>query len=299
MKLLLCVTALATSALAGPAAHAAGGKLPLTGGVGSIDGAAGGGLTPWALTGGLAAGGQWGGTATLTRAETADYGLTVAAATVTWSDRFELSLARQTFDVRNNLAPLGQSDLQLKLDILGLKWRVAGNAVLDTDTWRPQIALGLLYKRLDAGALAPTLTGPLGADDQGSELYASATKLFLASGVLINGTLRATKANQGGLLGFGGAQSDRVQWHPEVSVGWLLRRDLVVGAEFRAKPDHLNRSVLGPGALKEDDWWDLFVAWAPHRQLSITAAWVDLGHIAPAVQPRRQTGAYLSAQFSF
>ena len=70
-----------------------------------------------------------------------------------------------------------------------------------------------------------------------------------------------------------------------------------MGIEFRAKPDNLNQSVLGTGALKEDDWKDVFIAWAPNKHFSLTAAWVDLGRIAPALQPRRQTGSYLSAQF--
>lgn len=282
-----------------PSSAADNGKLLLTGGVTTIDGAAGGGLTPWAVIGSYAAGGQWGGTTTISRAETGDYGLTVTGAALAWDDRVEVSVARQDFDVRNNLAPLGLTNLRLKLDTFGVKWRVAGNAVLDADTWLPQLALGLLHKRVDAGALAATLTGALGADDQGTEVYLSATKLFLAPGVLVNATLRASNANQGGLLGFGGAQSDAVRWLPELSLGWLIRRNLVIGAEYRVKPDHLDRSVLGNGALKEDDWWDLFVAWAPNKHVSITAAWVDLGHIAPAVQPRRQQGAYVSAQFAF
>jgi hypothetical protein len=50
--------------------------------------------------------------------------------------------------------------------------------------------------------------------------------------------------------------------------------------------------------LKEDDWKDVFIAWAPNKHFSLTAAWVDLGHIAPAAQPKRQDGAYLSAQFA-
>ncbi len=299
MKLALAAAACAACLGTAVPAAAGGGKLLLTGGVTTIDGAAGGGLTPWALVGSYAAGGQWGGTATVSRAETGDYALTVTGAALAWSDRIEVSLARQDFDLRDNLAPLGLPALRLKLDVLGLKWRVAGNAVLDADTAMPQWAVGLLYKRLDAGALGPTLTGALGADDQGTELYLSATKLLLAPGLLLNATLRATNANQGGLLGFGGAQSDAVQLQPELAVGWLIRRDLVVGAEYRVKPDHLNRSVLGAGALKEDDWWDLFLAWAPNKHLSLTAAWVDLGRIAPAVQPRRQHGAYLSAQFAF
>lgn len=78
----------------------------------------------------------------------------------------------------------------------------------------------------------------------------------------------------------------------------LLRRDLAVGVEFRAKPDNLNASVLGTGALKEDDWKDVFIAWTPNKHVSLTAAWVDLGRIAPALQPQRQSGTYLSAQFA-
>lgn len=48
------------------------GKLLLTGGVSSIDGAAGGGLTPWALIGSNATEGELGGSAFLTTAGTRD-----------------------------------------------------------------------------------------------------------------------------------------------------------------------------------------------------------------------------------
>lgn len=280
-------------------AHAERGKLLLTGGVSTIDGAAGGGLTPWAVTGSYATDGEIGGTAFVTGAKTQDYALTTYGAAIGIHDRVELSFARQDFDTRNNLAPLGLSGLHLKQDIFGVKVRVAGDAVLDSDTLMPQIAVGLLHKKTDAGALGPTLFGPLGAKDSGTDVYVSATKLFLAQGILVNGTLRATKANQGGLLGFGGAQSDSTKLQPEISVAKLLSKNLAIGAEYRAKPDNLNPSVLGAGALKEDDWFDLFVAWAPTKTVSITAAYVDLGKIAPAVQPRRQTGAYLSAQIAF
>lgn len=288
-------------ALAAQPAHAQGrqGKLLLTGGVSSIDGAAGGGLTPWAVTGSYATDGQWGATAHATAVRTGDYRLRTYGVALGWGETLELSLARQDFDTQNNLAPLGLAGLHLKQDIVGLKWRVAGDAVLDAHSWMPQIAVGLLHKRGDAGALGPTLYGPLGAKQNGTEAYVSATKLFLAQGILVNGTLRATKANQNGLLGFGGAQSDTVKLQPEISVAWLLAKNLAVGAEYRFKPDHLNNSVLGAGALKEDDWKDVFIAWAPSKHLSLTLAYVDLGRIAPAVQPKRQTGAYLSAQVAF
>jgi hypothetical protein len=293
------LTALLTSLSLPLLAQAGGGKLLLTGGVSSIDGAAGGGLTPWATIGSYAAEGEWGATAFVSRARTSNYGLTVTGALLAFGNRLELSIARQDFDAGNNLAPLGLSGLHLKQTILGAKLRVAGEAVLDADTLMPQVALGLEAKRVDTGALNPTLTGALGAKRDGLDLYASATKLFLAPGVLVNGTLRLTRANQNGLLGFGGAQSAGYRLMPEVSVAWLASRQVAIGAEYRAKPDHLNRSVLGTGALKEDDWWDVFVAWAPSKTVSLTVAWVDLGRIAPAVQPRRQHGAYLSLQLAY
>lgn len=115
----------------------------------------------------------------------------------------------------------------------------------------------------------------------------------------MNATLRATKANQTGLLGFGGAQHTRSRLKPEFSVAQVLSPRWAVGAEFRAEPDNLNPSVLGAGALKENAWFNAFVAWAPSKHVSITAAYVDLGRIAPALQPQRQTGAYLSAQIAF
>lgn len=292
---------LLTAALLGaPAmAQSGGGKLLLTGGVSSIDGAAGGGLTPWAVTGSYATAGEVGATAFVTRAKTGNYGLWTYGAAVGIQDRVEISLARQDLDTESNLAPLGLDGLHLKQDILGVKLRVAGDAVLDSDTLMPQIAIGLEHKKAHVGNLGPTLFGPLGAKDSGTDFYVSATKLLLAEGLLVNLTLRATKANQNGLLGFGGAQSSSVKIQPEFSIAKLLAKNIAIGVEFRAKPDNLHESVLGSGALKEDDWKDVFIAWAPNKHVSLTAAWVDLGRIAPAVQPKRQTGAYLSAQFAF
>jgi hypothetical protein len=279
-----------------PVSHGRG-KLLLTGGVSSIEGAAGGGLTPWALTSSYATNHQFGATAFATRATTQDYAMNAYGAAVGIDDRFEFSLAHQDFDTGPTGPALGLPGLHLKQDILGAKWRFAGEAVLDSDAWMPQLALGLEYKHLNAGGLAPTLQA-LGADRSGTDLYLSATKLFLAPGVLVNGTLRLTRANQNGLLGFGGTAHDGYSLQPEVSLAWLLRKDLAVGVEYRAKPDNLNPSPLGAG-LKEDDWADVFIAWAPCKAFSLTAAYVDLGHIVPAVVARRQTGAYLSAQLAF
>ena len=286
-------------------AHAASGKLLLTGGVSSIDGAAGGGLTPWAVTGSYATQGQWGATAHATGVKTRDYGFSTYGALVSWNDRVELSLARQDLDTHDNLAPLGLPGLHLKQDIVGAKVRVAGDAVLDSDSLMPQIAVGVQFKRLQSSGLDGTLTA-LGAKRSGADVYVSATKLFLAQGILVNGTLRATKANQGGLLGFGatlGGADNSYELQPEFSVAYLINSKLAVGFEYRGMPNKLQRAGQAAGlsdGLRADDWKDIFIAYAPSKNVSLTAAYVDLGRIVPATTGgRKQTGVYVSAQIAF
>ena len=306
------VAALLCLAAAGARAEPEGGlndrqgKLLLTGGVTTMEGAAGGGLTPWAVTGGYATGDALGATLAATQVQTPDYRLATVAVAVGLGDRFELSLAHQDLDtgpvagaLAAALADPGFVGLHLKQDIVGLKAHVAGDAVLDSDTPMPQIAVGLQCKRAAPGHLGAALSA-FGAKPHGVDLYASATKLFLAQGLLVNGTLRATRANQTGLLGFGAAGHAGYTLQPEAAIAWLASRTLALGAEWRAKPDNLrDNTALGAGTLRESDWHDLFLAWAPSRHVSLTAAWVDLGRIVPGVVARRQTGGYLSAQFAF
>lgn len=273
------------------------GKLLLTGGVTSIDGVAGGGLTPWAVTTGYGSEGQWGATAFATGIALRDYSVNAYGLAASLDDRIELSLARQNFDTRDTGVALGLPGLHLSQTLVGAKWHAFGDAVVDSDSLMPAIALGAEWKRLDAGGLAPTLA-VLGARRHGIDLYASATKLFLAQGLLANLTLRATKANQNGLLGFGSTASQHLSVVPEVSVAWMLQRTLAIGVEYRVKPNKLDPSRLGHG-LREDDWKDLFVAWAPNKRASFTLAYLDLGRIVPALQPQRQTGGYLSLQLAY
>ena len=297
-----CRTALpalaaAAIALAHAGAHAGTDKLLLTGGVTSIDGAAGGGLTPWAVIGSNATEGELGVAATASVVQVRNYTLQVHGLLLGYDERCELSIAQQDFATGATGRALGLPGLHLRMDILGAKLRLLGDAILDSDNWVPQVAAGVEIKDTYAGGLKPTLQA-LGAHTNGFDFYVSATKLFLAQGVLVNGTLRMTKANQNGLLGFGGAAHDSYRLEPEFSVAWLADRTLAFGAEYRRKPDNLDPSVLGAG-LKEDDWVDAFAAWAPTKNVSLTVAYVQLGRIVPAVATRKQSGGYASAQFAF
>ncbi|HYC03989.1 MAG TPA: DUF3034 family protein [Azospirillaceae bacterium] len=259
------------------------GKLPLTGGVASLEGSAGGGLTPWALIGGQGTRDQIGGYGFATLVRSQDYELRVAGATVGLWDRVELSVAQQAFDTRNVGAALGLGrGFTFHQTVLGAKVRLAGDAVLEQDRWLPQLAVGLQFKDNDrAGVLRA-----IGArDDTGVDVYASATKLFLAQSLLLSGTVRLTKANELGILGFGGVD-DRYEPQFEGSAALLLTRRLAVGAEYRMKPDNL-------AIVDEDDWADLFLAWSPNKNVTVTLAYARLGTVAIE---RGQRGLYLSLQ---
>ena len=263
------------------------GKLLLTGGVSQVEGAAGGGLTPWAVIGGYGTRDQIGANAFYTRVALDDYTLDSYGALVGFYDRVELSFARQRFDTEAVGAALGLGQgFTIGQDVLGVKVKIAGDAVLEQDSWMPQIAVGLQRKDNDRG----DLLAAIGArSDSGTDFYVSATKLFLAQSLLLNATVRFTEANQFGILGFGGDKDDGHEPHLEASAAWLLNRKLAIGAEYRSKPDNLN--IAG-----EDHAWDVFVAWAPAKKVSLTVAWVDLGNIVIA---DNQGGLYASLQVGF
>ncbi|QDL55463.1 DUF3034 family protein [Rhodoferax aquaticus] len=309
MKQFRTAVVLAVAGLCSGLVLADTGKLLLTGGVSSIDGAAGGGLTPWAVIGSNATAGEIGASVHASRATSQDYGLNTAGLTVGLYDRVELSFSRQDFDasVATGLNALGfsvQAGQHVNMDVVGIKVKVAGDAVLDSDSLMPQIAVGVEQKSVSAGSIAPVFTF-LGTKSSGTDYYVSATKLFLGSSVLVNGTLRYTNANQNGLLGFGSKApgKNEASWVPEVSVAYLLSKNWAIGTEYRAKPNNLEalgRSAGLADGLAEDDWKDLFVAWAPNKHTSVTLAYLDLGRILPAITAnRKQSGYYLSAQLAF
>ena len=263
------------------------GKLLLTGGVSQIEGAAGGGLVPWAVIGGYGTTGQWGANVFATRVRTSDFGLDSYGFAVGVNDRVELSVARQSFDTRAAGAALGLgAGFKFEQNIVGAKVRVLGDAVLDPDQWTPQVSVGLQAKQNLQGAVVRAVGA---RSDSGTDLYVSATKLLLGQGVLLNGTLRWTRANQLGLLGFGGDLSDSYSPQGEFSAAYLLSRQLAVGGEYRTKPNNLSFA-------REQNAWDGFLAWAPTKNVSVTLAYVALGDIATV---RRQRGWYVSAQAGF
>ncbi|KQM98484.1 hypothetical protein ASE77_18020 [Sphingomonas sp. Leaf226] len=264
----------------------AGGKLMLTNGVTTIEGSSGGGISTWALIAGNETVDGIGGSAHVSVILLPDYRWESHGAAIGVHDRLELSYARQNLDTRDVGATLGIGrGYTLNQDVFGAKLRVAGDAVYGSP-YLPQIAIGMQYKRSSDPQIVAAVGG---RHTSGTDLYVAATKLLLRQSILLGTTIRYTKANQNGLLGFGGDRGANRRVQIESTLGYQISRQLVVGGEYRSKPDNL-------GFATENDWKTVYAAYAISKNLTATAALVDLGSIATA---ERQRGGFLSLQTAF
>ena len=260
-------------------------KLLLTNAVSAVDGASGGGISNWATIAGRQETRGVGVQAHVTAVLLPDFFYQSHGVALGIADRIELSYARQNFDTQDVGAALGIGQgYMLNQDVFGAKVRLFGDVVYG-NTMVPQVAVGAQYKRSLDGAVASAVGA---AHDEGVDVTLSATKLFLSHSVLVNTTARLTKANQNGLLGFGSVSDDSYAVQFEGAVAYQFSRRFVLGTEFRTKPDNLG--------LGEGDWFDVFAAYAPSDNLTVTAAYADLGSIATFTGQR---GAFLQAQVAF
>lgn len=270
----LPIYGLLSMVLFSPLVHAADGKLIGTAGLTQLEGAGGGGLVPWATLSGYDSQEQVSVSSAITVVDVDDYRLNAFGVSASFYDRAEVSLAHQRLDLKS----LGGT---IRQNIVGVKYRLYGDVVYSP---LPQLSLGLQHKRLADTAIADVLGSD---DDQGTDFYLAATKVHLGAvggyNAVWNLTARATKANEMGLLGFGGSQNSDYELQLEASAGILFSRNLAVGIEYRQKPDNLG--------LGEDDWMDAFISYIPSKSVSITAATANLGAIAGAPG---QSGFYLS-----
>lgn len=282
LPLLACVLGVCA-----PLALADNGRLLATGGASSIEGAAGGGIIPWAVLTGYGEQGEWGTSVFATHVDLPDYTLDVAGMAVAYGNRVELSYAHQRFDLGTLQHQLSLPDDNLTQDIFGLKVRLFGDLIYDS---LPQVSLGIEYKHQN-DFLIPSLVGA--QRDSDVEGYLTASRLFMGAAfgynVVLNGGVRYSRANETGLLGFGGDRRDSRSLLKEGSVALLLNPRWALGVEYREKPDNL--SFAG-----ESDWADVFVGYFPNKHVSVVLAYARLGEIATLED---QNGAYLSVQGSF
>ena len=260
-----------------PTLASAGSKIIATGGATTVEGNAGGGIVPWAVINGYASSDEWSVTTFAGRVGVDDFSLNSAGIALSLDNKWELSYARQRFALESIGGSLSQ-------DIFSVKYHLAGELLY---TAMPQISLGIQHKRNLDFAL-PQAVGARSAN--GTDFYLAASKLLFnqvaGRNLLLNGTLRASKANQTGLLGFGSSNDNSYQLLFEGSAAVLLNYNLALGIEYKQKPDNLAFAA-------EQHWRDIFIAWFINKNVSVTGAYVDLGNIAGQGS---QTGYYLALE---
>jgi hypothetical protein len=274
------------------------GKFLLTAGFNDLEGSGGGGLVPLAFITGYGSSDSWGANAHFTDIQLKDYQLRAFGAAVGALDRVEVSYTRHEFNITGTaLDGLGAAQ-----DIVGVKVKLVGDAVYGQDSWIPQLAVGAEYHKNQgitngdavglAGLVNPKQLGA--AAEHGTDYYVAATKVFLAQSLVVNAVVRATKANEFGLLGFGGNLKNTYSYKPEGTVAYLLTRRLAVGSEIRTRPHNLSVD-------DETTAYTVFLAWAPTKNLSLVAAYLNIGGVLGPVTGvnRHQDGPYLSVQAGF
>ena len=206
---------------------------------------------------------------------------------MSYSNRVELSYARQSFDLGTLGDALGLRDKAFRQDIFGAKVRLFGDLIYGT---APQVSAGVQYKRHLDFAI-PRAVGARRDDDM--EFYVAATKLVLAGvfdrNVFANATARLSRANQIGILGFGGDRDDSRDLLFEGSAGIFLTRHIALGFEYRQQSNNLSFA-------DQDDWFDAFLGIFPNKHVSVIAAYADIGDVATL---KNQSGWYLSVELAF
>lgn len=273
--------------IAGSVAGQERSRIIATGGATTVEGNAGGGIVPLAVLAGYGAREEQGGTAFVSTLGTPDYALQATGGSWSWRNRVEVSLARQRLEHKALSAALGVGDSTIEQSIAGVKVRLAGDLIY---TSMPQVSLGVNYKK-NHDFFIPSAAGAL--RDEDAEAYLAASKVYLGGfwgyNLLLNGVVRYTRANQTGLVGFGGDKNSRHKLYGEFSAGVFYNRHLLLGAEWRQKPDNLSFA-------SEDHWRTLFVAWFPSKRWALVGGYVDLGEVATLPG---QSGWYASLQGSF
>lgn len=263
----------------------------------NVEGSAGGGLVPWALMH------PQGPLVSYTNVNVNDYKIQSVAIGGTIAGMVELSVAKQMVSATTLSAASAGALSKIDMTTFGAKVKVVD---MGKDNAVPQVAIGIQAKSTSGDIVDTLKTAGAINSKSGTDLYIAATKFVTLGGkkVVLDGTLRATKANQMGLLGFGGGtinNNNNYKLMPEVSAGVFVADNVVLGGEYRGKPNNIGNAVFG---IQEKGAWDIFMAYFVNKNMAITAAYANLGQVGPskaavATMSSKQDGLYVQLQANF
>ncbi len=244
-----------------------------------VDGGTGGVLTPAPGLNGPADG--LGGRAFITHARLRDFQFTSVGAGLVVNDRWELTASQPNLGV-------GSSD-DVRQNVFGARVRLLGSA---RRPLAPAASLGVSYRRQSNFGLEDSLGAaePRRRDDWDALATVGAGyRLGDKRAVRLHASARWTRANAGGLFGFGGADGDSRAVQLEGGIHAALTRAVHLAGEYRQQPDYL---ADDPG----DPWWAAYVSYAVTPEVQLGAGWMDLGRMAGAP---RQDGPFLTLRGGF
>ena len=244
-----------------------------------VDGGTGGVLTPAPGLNGPTD--DLGGRAFITHARLRDFQFTSIGAGLVVNDRWELSASQPNLGV-------GSSD-DVRQNVFAARVRLLGSA---RRPLAPAASLGVSYRRQSDFGLEGSLGAaePRRRDDWDALATVGAgQRLGGDRAVRFHAGARWTRANAGGLFGFGGADGDSRTVQLEGGIHAALSRYVHVGGEYRQQPDYLTDD---PG----DAWWAAYASYAITPEVQFGAGWMDLGRMAGAP---RQDGPFLTLRGGF
>ncbi|WP_096893870.1 DUF3034 family protein [Candidatus Scalindua japonica] len=147
-------------------------------------------------------------------------------------------------------------------------------------SWMPALTLGIHYKKNeDTSVIDKRLGGvfsDIGIEDNDGvdvTLYASKMITSLSRPLMLNAGIRSTEAAQIGLFGF----TDERRTVFEGNFGVLVLDNLVIGGEYRQKPDEFD--AISGLVEEEDDWWDGFITYIASDNLTMSVAFANFGDV--------------------
>ncbi|MFV8835625.1 DUF3034 family protein [Aquisalimonas sp.] len=240
---------------------------------GQIEGAADGVLTPGPqLTG---AGNAVSGNVAVTHARLTDVQFTAIGASLTLDDRLELSAAQPNLGA-------GSSD-DARQNVFAARLRLAGSARAPL---RPAASVGVSHRRQrDFGLEDRIGIAPERRNDWDATLSAGGGyRLGPSQAVLVHATARYTRANAGGLFGFGNAEHDHHRVQLEGAVHTSLTSRLSISGEYR---ENRHQPATDPG----DPWWSAYAGYGVNEDVHLALGWQDLGRLGG--KPR-QNGPFIA-----
>lgn len=147
-------------------------------------------------------------------------------------------------------------------------------------SWMPALTAGLHYKHNDDTDVIDRRLGgafsDIGINDNNGvdvTLFASKMIKSLPRPLMLNAGVRSTEAAQIGLFGF--TEDRRIV--VEGNFGFLVLDNLVIGGEYRQKPDEFDAL---PGLVEEeDDWWDGYITYITSDNLTMSIAFASFGDV--------------------